>query len=156
MLEKFFSFLDIVFSPIINLPPFVSLTILSVFLALLITFLEKIFVRKNVRLGIEGKIEEIREKLTEAQRNGDKEKTEKLVKELMKINSEYVKHSFKLLFISLIVIAIFLPWLNFKYQGLAVATLPFSLPLFGSKLSWLYWYAFASLVASWIIKKLLE
>jgi uncharacterized membrane protein (DUF106 family) len=156
MFEGFFPFLDIIFSPIINLPPFISLTIFAIFLTLLISFLGKIFGGKNAQEKIVKKIEEIRKNLTEAQKNEDKEKTEKLVKELMKINSEYVRYSLKLLLISILIIAIFLPWLNFKYQGLTVAILPFSLPFFGSKLSWIYWYIFASLVVSWIMKKLLE
>jgi uncharacterized membrane protein (DUF106 family) len=102
------------------------------------------------------KIEEIREKLTIAQRSKNKEETEKLIKELLSINKEYLKHSLKLILISFAAVLVFLPWLNFKYKGIAVTILPFNLPLLGSKLPWLYWYTFVSLVVSWLVKELME
>jgi uncharacterized membrane protein (DUF106 family) len=156
MLEGFFSLLDKIFLPLTAFPPLISLIIFAALLTLLTTFLCRIFTRKNVQAELTRKIEEIRNMLAQAQKEGNKEKTESLLQELMKINNEYLKHSFKLLIISIAVISFFLPWFNFKYQGLAVANLPFALPFFGSKLNWIYWYAFASLIASWLLKKFTE
>ena len=59
------------------------------------------------------------------------------------------------LIVSMIVIAIFLPWVQSKYEGFAaVASLPFNLPFVGSSLNWLYWYILVSLTIGWIVNKL--
>jgi len=100
-------------------------------------------------------MEEIKENLTEAQKEGNKENVNKFLSELMKVNNQYLRHSFKTLIISLLIVSLFLPWLAQKYQGLTVATLPFNLPFIGSGLNWLYWYIFVSLAVGWLIRKLL-
>lgn len=150
-----FKIFDSVFYPILSFPPLISLALFSVFLATLIVTLNKIFVKRKVLEEIKQKIEETREMLAKAQREGDKEKINKFLNELMKINSEYMRYSLKVLLISFTVIILFLPWLNSRFKGLIVAILPFSLPIIGSKLNWFYWYVFASLVVGWIIKKMI-
>jgi uncharacterized membrane protein (DUF106 family) len=156
MFESYFALLDTIFLPVTNLPPFLSIAIFAIFSTLLVTFILKIFERKKVRAEIMKRLEEIREKLTVAQRSKNSEETERLIKELLSINKEYLKHSLKLILISFLIVLIFLPWLNFKYRGTAAAILPFSLPVLGSKLPWFYWYAFVSLVISWLIKKFID
>lgn len=101
-------------------------------------------------------MEDIRESLTQAQKDGNKEEVSKFLAEMMKMNSQYMKQTFKALIISMIVLALFLPWLTHTYGGSVVAALPFSLPLIGSNLTWIYWYILVSVSIGWVVRKLLE
>jgi uncharacterized membrane protein (DUF106 family) len=156
MIESFFKIFDLIFFPLLSLPPYLALIIFSALLTLLISFFGRIFTKKKSVNELKERMEEIRKNLIRAQKSGDKAEINKFMQELMRINSEYMKHSFKILLISLILITTFLPWLNYKYQGLVIASLPFTLPLIGKELNWLYWYAFISLLTGWFLKKILE
>jgi len=146
---------DFVFSPIAAFPPHISLLIIAAFLTLLIVFLNKIFVNRKILKEIKTKMQEIRENLTQAQKEGNTEQINKFLTEFMSINKNYMKQSFKGMIISLVVIAIFLPWLTYKYSGMTIATLPFKLPIIGSNLSWLYWYFLVALTIGWVVNRLI-
>ncbi len=146
--------LDIVLSPITALPTPIAILIISAGITGLLLVLSKLLVNKNMVKEIRAKMEETRENLTKAQKEGNKENVQKFLDELMKTNNQYMKQTFKTMIISLIVVSIFLPWLGYKYQGLTVAVLPFSLPFIGSQLPWLYWYFLVSLMVGWTARKL--
>lgn len=147
-------FFDVVFSPLNILQNHVSIFLISFALTIVVLILNRIFVNKDLIREIKNKMADIRENLTKAQKEGNKENVEKFLSELMKVNNEYMKHSFKSLMVSLIVLSLFFPWLNYKYAGLTVATLPFNLPIIGSKLTWLYWYILVSFTIGWVIRKI--
>jgi len=146
---------DLIFSPLAVFKPHISLLIVSAILTLIVVVLNKLTIKRDLVKNIKTKMEEIRESLTKAQKEGNMEEANKFLSEMMKVNSQYMKQTFKALIISLIVISIFLPWLKYKYEGSAVA-IPFSLPLIGSSLSWLYWYILISITIGWVARKLLE
>lgn len=154
VLEQITGMVNLALAPLTVFPPTVAVLILSIFLTLLIFGLNRIVINKELLRELKGKIEYIKENLTQAQKEGDKEKIDKFLNEMMKTNSEYMRHSFKTIIISLVILMTFLPWLQFKYKGLAVASLPFSLPIIGSSLTAIYWYIFVSLAVGWIINKL--
>jgi uncharacterized membrane protein (DUF106 family) len=104
---------------------------------------------------VKNKMEEIRENLTQAQKVGNAEEINKFLKEMMKTNSQYMRQMLKAMIISIVVLAMFLPWLNYKYGGVAIVKLPFTLPILGSSLNWVWWYVLVSFAMGWVIKKLL-
>src|SRR3990172_5147819 len=123
---------DTVFSPVLVFSPMLSLLIISTFLTALVLIINKIFINTKVVREIKGKMEEIREQVTAAQKAGNQEEAKKFLNEMMKINSDYMKHSLKALVISIVVISLFLPWLRYRYSDIPVARLPFSLPFIGA------------------------
>ena len=147
--------LDTVFAPIAIFQPIISLLIFSTMITIIIIFLNRLTVNRKLVRELKDKMEEIRENLTRAQKEGNREDVNKFLNELMKINGQYMKYTMRTLIVSMAVIMLFLPWLNFKYGGTAVAILPFSVPILGSSLTWIFWYALVSLTVGWIIKKLL-
>jgi len=144
-----------IFSPLFVLKPHVSLLLISTLLTVIIIALNKLLVNKKIIKEIKDKIAEMRENLTQAQKNGKVDEANKYLNEMLRLNNEYMRHSFKTLIASLIVISMFLPWMQYKYQGLVVFT-PFSLPVINSKLSWILWYILVSFTIGWILRKVLE
>ena len=154
VVEPLYPILDMIFSPITGLPYYASILLISTTLTLLILGLNKIFVNNKLVKEIRTKMEGIKESLTQAQKQGNKENINKLIDEMMKTNNEYMKHTFKALIISMVVISLILPWVSQKYKGLTVAALPFNLPVVGHTLEWLYWYVLVSFTIGWVLNKL--
>ncbi|MEM5801958.1 MAG: EMC3/TMCO1 family protein [Candidatus Aenigmatarchaeota archaeon] len=155
--QQIIAAVDIILGPITTLPPYLAITLVSIILTSLILTLNKIIFRKNILKELKYKMEEIRENLTKAQQAGNKGEVEKFLNEMMKINTQFMKHSIKTLFVSLIVISLIFPWLHFKYEKIGyVVALPFNLPYIGSSLNWVYWYVFISLAIGWVLNKLLS
>lgn len=144
-----------VFAPLAVFNPAISLFIIASFITVLVIVLNRFATNKKAMKEIKERMQDIREQLTAAQKIGDKENIDKFLSEMMSINNEYMKHMYKGLFVSLIVIGIFLPWLKHAYSATAVASLPFSVPLIGSELSWILWYILVSFTMGWVIRKLL-
>ena len=148
--------LDFIFSPLNVFPTYISLMVISIFLTLIVMAINKFAVNKKIVKGVKERIEQLRENLTQAQKSGDTENANKLLQEMMKANSEIMKHSFKALIISMVVLFLFLPWIQTRYEGMAVANLPLDVPFIGNKASWIVWYFLISLSVGWVMRKLFE
>jgi len=147
------STLDFVFLPLAVLNPAISLFIISAFITLLTTFINKLLTDTKLVSELKESMDDIREKLTDAQKSGNKDEVSKFLDEMMSLNSKYMKHAYKTLIVSLILIAIFLPWVKQTYGGMAVANLPFNVPLVGSNLNWIFWYILVSFTIGWVVRK---
>jgi len=146
---------DAVFSPLSVFSPHVSLLIVSMMLTAIVLLINRFSVNKKLMEEIKHKMEEIRESLTQAQKSGNTEEINKFLGEMMKTNSQYMRQMMKAMIISIVVLALFLPWLNYKYGGIVIVKLPFALPVVGSSLSWVWWYILVSFAMGWVFKKLL-
>jgi uncharacterized membrane protein (DUF106 family) len=147
--------LDVAFSPISILSPHVSLLIISIILTAIVLLINRFSINKKLMEEIKHKMEEIRESLTQAQKAGNTEEVNRFLNEMMKTNSQYMRQMLKAMVISIIILALFLPWLNYKYGGMSIVKLPFELPVLGASLNWVWWYVLVSFAMGWIIKKIL-
>jgi uncharacterized membrane protein (DUF106 family) len=152
--EQITGMVSLILSPLSSFVPVLAVAIFSALLTLLIFGLNRVVTNRKMLKELKEKMENIRESLTQAQKEGNKENIEKFLNEMMKTNSEYMRHSFKALIVSTIILVIFLPWLNAKYSGSVVAYLPFSLPLVGSSLTAIYWYILVAFAVGWVVNKL--
>ncbi len=149
------SVLDLIFGPLKIFQPHISLAILSVVLTLLIVIIGRLITRKSIIAEIRTKLEDLRVKLAQAQKEGNKDTVKQLMGEFMKVNSQHMKHNFKIMMVSFVIFFVFLlPWASHTYEGQIVAALPFTVPFLGSSLSWIYWYALISFSVGWVIRKL--
>lgn len=159
VVEQLIAVLNAIFAPLLVLKPHLSLFIISTFLTALVLFINRLTINKDVVRGIKQRMEETRENLTKAQKEGAQEEAKKFLAEMMKTNNEYMKHTFKALIVSIVVISLFLPWLRYTYdvtyKGVPVAKLPLSIPFLGADVNWLYWYIFVSVAIGWLIRKLM-
>lgn len=145
----------VVFSPLNMFSPIISLLLLSSFLTILVILITRFFVNTKLLKEIKNEMEKIREQLTAAQKEGNHELANDHLKKMMEVNSKYMQHSFKAVIISIIVLGLFLPYLKFKYEGLIIANLPFTIPFIGNSLSWLYWYVVVSFMVGWVFRKII-
>lgn len=153
IVDALISFFDFIFSPLLILKPHISLFIISSIIAILVILTNKFFVNRKKVDEIKRRMEEVRLKIAEAQKSGDQEYANKLLNELLKINAEHLKQNLRALVVTLVLISFILPWIKYRYEGMAVLNLPFSIPIIGSSFSWVVWYFLASFVVSWILRK---
>ncbi len=145
--------IDPLFAPLTILPPVVSIFIFSAMVTVVILVGNRLIINKSFVDEIRKRMEQLKENITQAQKEGNKDNLQKNMNELMQANNKYMMHSFRTLIISLIVIALLLPWLSYRYST-AVINLPLGLPFFGSQISWIYWYVLVSFAVGWGIRKI--
>ena len=140
--------------PLTMLDPTLSLFIVSAMITIMIMGINKKFTNTKAVKEIKNRMQEVREQLTTAQKDGNTTEANKLLEQMMKMNNDFMKHSYKSLFISLIVISMFLPWIKGQYSGMTVASLPFEAPVIGSTMGWVTWYILVSFTIGWVIRKM--
>jgi len=153
--------LNTIFSPILGLNPLVSILIICGAITGLLTFLNKKLMGKTDAKEVKENMQKVRADMLEAQKSGDKEKTDEQMKKMMEMNSEYLQSMIKPLSVSLVIsmllLILFFPWLKTTYNGKIVMTIPEFLPIIGGKgLTWIVWYIICSLVISISLKKILR
>ena len=153
VLEFFIGAVDYVMAPLAIFPPYAAILIVSAMITSIIIIVNRLIVNKKFIDQIRLRMEQLKESITQAQKDNDKENLQKFVNELMQVNGNYMKHSFKMIIASLVIVSIFLPWLGFKYAAASVG-IPFSLPFIGEHLTWLYWYVLVSFLVGWLARKL--
>ncbi|MEM5870122.1 MAG: EMC3/TMCO1 family protein [Candidatus Aenigmatarchaeota archaeon] len=155
MFEALAQILNFIFWPFTALPPVLSIFLIAFIVTILVIAINRIFVNKNVVKDLKEKMNALREELLEVQKQGNLEKAKEILNEITKHNLNYMKHTLKALLISIIVILLILPWVQYTYKNMPVAKLPLALPYIGSELKWFIWYFLASLAVGWIIRKLM-
>jgi len=103
------------------------------------------------------RMQDVRANMLEAQKSGDTKKMNEHLAELMKINSEYMRLTFKPMIVSLILVILILPVIRGSYTGMVVGTVPNIIPnpIGGIKLDWFWWYFISTFIISLIAKKIL-
>ncbi len=147
--------LSITLAPLLALGPTVSLFVVASVLTIIMTGVNRIVTGDEKYRKLRKEMKEIQEKMKESRKKGASDEADKLLTRMMEMNGEFMKYSYKNLFVSIIILSMLLPWMRAEYTGMTVATVPFSLPLVGSELSWIYWYFLVSFTMGWVIRKVL-
>jgi uncharacterized membrane protein (DUF106 family) len=142
------------FSPLASFNPTLSLFFIAVFIATLINVLNLKLVDHEAIAHLKQRMEDAREAMTAAQKSGDNESSQKSIDNLLKINQEFMKHNYKRMMISLVIVIIFLPYVSSTYEGTKVAALPMSVPMFGDDIGWIVWYFIVSFTIGWVVQKM--
>ncbi|MEM5879534.1 MAG: EMC3/TMCO1 family protein [Candidatus Aenigmatarchaeota archaeon] len=155
MLEVFAQLLNFIFWPFAALPPVLAVFIIASLVTIIVILINRIFINKNAVNELKQRMNVLREELIELQKQGNLEKAKEVLNEITKHNLSYMKHTLKALLVSVIAIALILPWVQYTYKDMPVAKLPLALPYLGSSLNWFIWYFIASLAIGWVIRKLM-
>jgi len=155
MLEFLASILNLIFWPFTILPPVLAVFLFAFFVTALIILINRAFINKNAVNELKEKMNSLRERLIELQKEGNMEKAKEILDEITKHNLAYMRHTLKALLISIVAIVLILPWVQYTYKDLPVAKIPLALPYIGSSLNWFVWYFIASLTIGWVIRKLM-
>ncbi|MGM5480938.1 MAG: EMC3/TMCO1 family protein [Nanobdellota archaeon] len=102
-----------VFDPILNpvleaLGPLLAMLVVSLVVALITTFIYKFATNQEKMKSLKESMNRYRKKISKA--SDDKDKALKLQKEMMKLNGEYMRHSFKSMIFTIIPVMLFLGW----------------------------------------------
>jgi len=139
----------------IPLTPIIAIFLIGAGISIFMSLINKKFLGTGAAKEVKDMMNEIRARMLEAQKSGDINKVNKYVKELMKINSKYMKFMMKPMIISIVLVMLILPFVRSEYTGMIVATVPKSIPYVGGyELSWFWWYFICTFVVSTIVRKL--
>ena len=152
VLESYYGVLTGLFSPVLSLNIVLAEFILASMLVLIITLIYKLLGNQNKAKEIKTQISEMQKKMKEIKEN--KEETDRLATEMLKLTNQQMRSSFKPMIVVLIIAFVFLPWMSDVFVN-SVVSLPFSLPFFGNDFGWLAWYIVVSLPLSMIFRKAL-
>jgi uncharacterized membrane protein (DUF106 family) len=137
--------------------PAIVIFLIGAVISITMSFVNRKVLGSEKAKEVKKKMQDVRSKMLEAQKNGDTKTTNQCLAELMKINSEYMQFMIKPMIVSLILFLLITPVIKGNYTGKIVATIPQSLPVVGGiQLSWLWWYVISTFVVSIITKKILE
>ena len=140
--------MDIAFSPVFTLSPFLSVLIFAAILSVITSLMSKYLINKEFAIKMKSRMKELKLQMKEAQKNSNKEVLSSSMKEMMEMNRKYMKESMKVMIGSLIFGILFLTYMSAKYASQSV-----TLPLIGITMNWIYWYVIASLVISMTLRK---
>ena len=139
----------------IALTPIIVIFLIGTGISVTMSLVNKKFLGTGRAKEVKDKMNEIRARMLEAQKSGNVSGVNECVKELMRVNSEYMKFMMKPMIISIILVLLILPFVSNAYKGLTVATVPESIPYLGGyKLSWFWWYFISTLVVGIIVRKI--
>jgi uncharacterized membrane protein (DUF106 family) len=131
-----FSFLDPVLGPVLLLPPFWGLLLLSFVISLLITVIYKYTTDQNMMKQLKDEIKEFQKEIKELRSNP--EKAMQVQKEAMKTNMKYMSMSMKATLITFIPIIFIFGWMSshLAYESLKpgepfTVTMAFNKPVAG-------------------------
>ena len=140
--------MDIAFSPVFTLSPFLSVLIFAAILSVITSLMSKYLINKEFAIKMKSRMKELKLQMKEAQKNSNKEVLSSSMKEMMEMNRKYMKESMKVMVGSLVFGILFLTYMSAKYASQSV-----TLPLIGITMNWIYWYVIASLVISMTLRK---
>ena len=151
--DFFVGAVNVVLAPLAVFPPTVTILLVSTIITSIIFIMNRLIVNKKFVEDLRMRMEQLKENITQAQKENNKENLQTHMSELMKLNNQYVKHTFKTFIVSAVVVTLFLPWLGWKYSAATVGV-PFGLPILGTHIEWLYWYILVSFAIGWVSRKL--
>jgi uncharacterized membrane protein (DUF106 family) len=155
----FNSVLNILFSPILSLPSYLAIFIISLIFTSIMLYVNKKFLWTREVKELQRKMKEIEKKIDElkkAKKKSDKASM-KLLEKQSEYMSKYMQHAMKPLLISIVIAIIIIPWLNENYKNATIFIIPNFIPLIGGlRLTWIWWYIICSLTLSLIGKMLVE
>jgi len=140
----------------IGMSPIFTVFLIGAFISVVMSIINWKVMGTEKAKGVKKRMQDIRANMLETQKSGDTKRTNEYLAELMKINSEYMKLTFKPMIVSLILVILILPVMKSSFTGKIVATIPSALPAIGGiKLDWFWWYFISTFVVSLIAKKML-
>lgn len=102
--------LNPVFAPLLRLPPFWSILLISVFLTFIVTLIYKVVTDQAKMKALKDEIKQAQTEMKEHKSNP--EKMMEINRKAMEKNFEYMKHSFKPMIFTMIPVLLIFGWLN--------------------------------------------
>lgn len=107
--------LEFVFGFLLNFAPAFSVFIFSIIILVVINIFYKVLINQQHAKELKQRSKDLSREMKEAQKAGDKEKSKKLMSELLQQNNKMMKLTMKPMIVSLVVVIILLPSLSTFY-----------------------------------------
>ncbi|MEM5777232.1 MAG: EMC3/TMCO1 family protein [Candidatus Aenigmatarchaeota archaeon] len=151
--------LNFLFGPLLFLPSYLSILIISLILSSIMIYTNKRFLWTKEVKELQKKMKELEKKINDLKKEKSKKNFEKKSMKLLEKQSEYMskymKYNIKPLLMSIIIALIIIPWLNENYKNTTIFII--HIPLVGGiNLTPVWWYIICSLIFSLIGKILVE
>lgn len=129
--------------------------LLSFITSLITTLIYKFTIDQSKAKSIKANIKILSENAKEKQKSGNKEEVNKILQEIMKLNSEFTRMTLKPMIISMFPALIVLFILRYLYSG-KYFYLPFPLPYIGNSCDWLLIYVVISFVFTIFTRRIMN
>jgi len=147
---------DVINNSLLSLSPILGVFLVGFLICVIMGLVNKKTLGTEHVKEVKKKLQDLREKMLEAQKSGDSSKANEYVKQMLIINSKYMKFMMKPMMISLLLVILILPFIRGAYSGMTVAIVPKTIPVIGGiGLSWFWWYFIVTFVLSLIIRKII-
>lgn len=120
---------------LMGLPAIIEELLISAVITFVITLFYRFLVNQSEVRDLKAKLKEKQAQIKEMQKTNPTE-ANKLLAETMNLSSNQFRMNMKPMFLTLIIVAIVLPWMGGIFSGIVIG-LPFYSPLFKSVLGWL-------------------
>lgn len=148
--------LDMITSMLAGFNPIIGVFLAGLFITLVMSLVNKKTLGSEKVKGVKDQMQELRQKMLDAQKVGDTKRVNEYMSKMMAKNSEYMRFTMKPMFVSLLLVILVLPVIRGLYSGMIVAVIPETLPIIGgTELSWFWWYFMVSLTLSLVLRKIL-
>ncbi len=147
------SILNTVFGPIAALGEVYAIAAVSVFVAFLFAYIQKLMIDANKLRRVKEEMKVVQKRQKEAQQKNDAKQLKKTFNEILKLQHEQMMMTMKPMIVSMIPVLLIFAWLPSVYSGTPFA-LPFWLPLAGHDVTWLGLYIIVSLPAATFFRKI--
>lgn len=152
-IQGYYAILNSVFAPLFSLDPAISVLILCVLVMFILTASKRLIVNQGVLRDIKAQIKEKQKKMKEIKDNEEERK--KVMNEVMSLSNKQMKMNMKPMIISLLIVALILPWMAITFTG-PVVDVPFVWPFSNANyMGWLGWYFILSMPLVQIFNKIL-
>lgn len=105
--------LDTLLSPLLSLPPLVSILLLSLILSFLIIIVYKLATNQEEMKNIKQEMKDLQKQLKQSRK--DISKAQKIQKQLMSLNAKYMRHSFKSMIYTFLPLILIFSWMSHHY-----------------------------------------
>jgi len=102
-----------------EMTPFLGITLISIGLSLLISIIYRVLTKPGEVRKIKGDMRFYKEKMSKAQKEGNKEQASQYASEMMKASQAQMRHSMKPMMATMLVFLLLLGWLNSNYGGVS-------------------------------------
>ena len=107
--------LDFLFNPLLAVEPMLVVILFSLIVLFIINIIQKLLVNQGEAKQVREEVKELSNKMKEEQKQGNTEKANELMKEMMAKNSKVMSMSMKPMLVSFVIIILILPWMSNAY-----------------------------------------
>ncbi len=155
VLEFLYGALNVLFSPVLAMPPIFGELFLAAMISLVTTLFSKYLIDQKLAVEIREKISDCQKKLKELQKGNNKKESEDMMAEMLKLNNKQMSLQMRVMIPNVLLILAILPWMGTVFQIGTIARLPVTLPFFGNDFGWFLWYIFGAITTTQIFRKVL-